>query len=885
MGSSPAPGSGHAPALAGEQAALRRVAMLVARGVPRAEVFAAVAEEVGRVLRADQTFLARHNDDETGTVVAVWSPDGETAPVSYHGPLAEGGPAALVRATGRPVRVDRYPDDSLMASRGVRSGVTAPITVGGRLWGFMTVGWLAGPPPPGTEEQLAAFTELVAAAIASADAREELRRVADEQAALRRVATLVARGVGPDPVFAAVAEETGALFGADIAAVVRFEPDGQAILMGGHGVAWRETGVRFKPALGSAVASVRATGRAARFDAEGPAPAEVPEIFRTEGVRSAVNAPVVVESRLWGTVGVASRRGRLPVDTERQLAGFTELVATAIADAQVRTELRGFAEEQAALRRVATLVARGASPEEVFAAVAAEVARVLDVDFTLLSRYAPEGGAATIVGTWARSGAVRALPAGTRVELGGQNTHTLVFGTGRPARIDNYAESSGPAADAVRRLGLRSGVGVPIDVEGRLWGMMFVAYQHADPLPADAETRLGGFTELVATAVANAQARSELRGFAEEQAGLRRVATLVARGAQPGDVFAAVTAEAGRAVSADFISLWRYDSDGAVTLAGAWGVSRAYPMPVGTWLPAGGANVHTRVFHTGRPARLDEVEDDPGPGLAPSLAAGMRSGVAVPVTVEGRLWGAMVAASTGEPLPSDTEARLASFTELAATAIANAEAQAALRASRARIVVAADATRRRIERDLHDGAQQQLVSLALQLRTAQADVPPGAAGLAAQLSQAAEGLTGVVDELREFARGIHPAILADGGLGPALRTLARRSPIPVELDLCVPGRLSEQAEVCAYYVVSEALANAAKHSRAIAVTVEVTTADGALAVRVRDDGAGGARLGSGTGLIGLKDRVEAQGGQFTLRSTPGEGTTVTARLPLTAQSP
>jgi signal transduction histidine kinase len=708
MGSPPDAGSGQVPALAGELAALRRVAMLVARAVPPTEVFAAAAEEVGRVLQADRTFLARYNPDATATLVAAWSAAGEDAPVSYHGPLPEGGPAALVQATGRPVRVDRSPEDSLLAARGVRSGVIAPITVDGRLWGFMTVGSVTGSPPPETEARLADFTELVAAAIANADAREELRHVADEQAALQRVATLVARGAEPDAVFATVAQEVGALFGADITAIVRFEPDGEAMLMGGHGATWREPGRRFTPTPGSAVASVRATGRATRLDADGPAPADLPEIFQTQGVRSAVNAPVVVEGHIWGTVGVAARRERLPPDTEDRLAGFTELVATAIANAQARVELRGFADEQAALRRVATLVARAAPPEEVFTAVTEEAGRLLDADLVSMNRYDP-GGMVTVL-------AARPAILTPQWSLGGRNVSTLVVQTGRPARIDDYAEASGPGAVPTWEWGVRSAVGAPITVEGRLWGVMFVASRHKRALPAGTEDQLAGFTEL------------------------------------------------------------------------------------------------------------------------------------------------------------------------AATAIANAEAQAALRASRARIVAAADATRRRIERDLHDGAQQRVVSLALQLRAAQADMPTGATGLDAQLDRIGTELTGLLNELREFARGIHPAILAEGGLGPALRTLARRSPIPVELDMRAPGRLPESAEVCAYYVVSEALANAAKHSRAAAISVHVTADDDLLNVRVGDDGAGGARLGAGTGLIGLKDRVEALGGHFTLHSQPGAGTTVTAQLPLTTHS-
>src|SRR5271157_1574332 len=305
------------------------------------------------------------------------------------------------------------------------------------------------------------------------------------------------------------------------------------------------------------------------------------------------------------------------------------------------------AEEQAALRRVAMLVARGARPEEVFAAVAAEVGLMLNVDFTSLSRYARGGDAATIVGTWARPGAARALPVGTQMELGGQNAHTLVFRTGRPTRIDDYAGASGPVADAARGLSMRSGVGVPISVEGRLWGMMFVAYQHEQPLPADTEARLAGFTELVATAVANAQARSELRGFAEEQAALRRVATLVARGARPEEVFAAVTAEAGRVLGVDFTTMSRYHPDGAVTIVGAWsGTDIPVIFPVGTRLSAGGPNLHAQVFQTRQPGRLDTIVGDLGPALAPAVAAGVRTGVGVPITVEGQLWGVIISSST-----------------------------------------------------------------------------------------------------------------------------------------------------------------------------------------------------------------------------------------------
>jgi signal transduction histidine kinase len=233
-----------------------------------------------------------------------------------------------------------------------------------------------------------------------------------------------------------------------------------------------------------------------------------------------------------------------------------------------------------------------------------------------------------------------------------------------------------------------------------------------------------------------------------------------------------------------------------------------------------------------------------------------------------------------EPLPAGTEERLAGFTELAATAIANTEAQAALTASRARIMATADATRRRIERDLHDGTQQRLISLALQLRAAQAAAPPGAGQLIQQLDGLAGGLTGVLEELREIARGLHPAILAERGLRPALKTLGRHCAVPVRLDVRVDGRLPETAETAAYYMVAEALTNAAKHAHATVIDVEVVAGNGVLHVRVRDDGRGGADFGYGSGLVGLRDRAEALGGYLVLHSTPGAGTTVQVSLPL-----
>jgi GAF domain-containing protein len=587
--------------------------------------------------------------------------------------------------------------------------------------------------------------------------------------------------------------------------------------------------------------------------------------------RGTLRAVLLLENRLIRGAFTAER-----LDGVQLIAGQ---LAVSLDNAQVYAEFRRIADEQAALRRVETLVARAAPPEEVFAAVAQEVAQVLDAEHTIMSRYDPDG-AVTVVGAWTRRGAATPIPVGLRLERGGRNLHTMVFQTRRPARIDDYADATGPAADAARKFGVRSSVGVPISVAGRLWGVMSVGSIQEGPLPADTEERLVGFTELAATAIANAQARMEVRGYADEQAALRRVATLIARAAPPEEVFAAVTAEVGRVLAADITVMDRYDPDGTETTVGVWSSTGAPPVPVGTRESLGGRNVTTMVFQTGRPARIDDYADATGPIGDVAGEVSIRAAVGVPVSVEGRLWGVMLVATTrDEPLPAETETRLTGFTELVATAIANAEARAALTTSRARIVATADQTRRRIERDLHDGAQQQLVSLALRLRATRAAVPPA---LGADLEQIEAGLTDALDELREIARGIHPAILAKGGLGPALHALARRSPTPVHLDVRAEGRLPEPVEVSAYYVVAEALTNAAKHAHASGVSVDVEVAGDVLRVAVRDDGTGGADFTRGTGLAGLKDRVEALGGRILLDSPRGAGTSLRVELPLTA---
>ena len=540
-------------------------------------------------------------------------------------------------------------------------------------------------------------------------------------------------------------------------------------------------------------------------------------------------------------------------------------------------ELRALAEEQAALRRVATLVARGVPPDEVFAAVTVEVVRLLPVDFARMGRYESDGTVTTV----AVSGRTDDhFPVGRRLAPGWKNLGRMVAQTGRSARVDSVADASALGGVTAQQMGVRSAVATPIIVEGRLWGVMAAGSTLEQLLPADTEARLTSFTELVATAVANAESRAALARLAEEQAALRRVATLVARGAAPEEVFAAVAEEVGQLFLADVTNMCRYESDGGFTVVASAGDR----FPVGSRWTLGGKNAVTIVFETGRPARMDSYADATGPFDAAIREKGVRSVVGTPVIVEGRLWGEMgVGSSLEQPLPADTEARLASFTELVATAVANAESRAALAASRARIVAAADETRRRIERDLHDGTQQQLVSLMLEMRAVQATVPAELGELGSELAHIAGGLTGVFDRVREISHGIHPAILSERGLQSALKALGRRSAVPVELDLRAGRRLPGPVEVAAYYAVSEALANAAKHAQASVVHVELDTPGTILRLAVRDDGIGGADPARGSGLVGLSDRIEALGGALHITSPPGGGTTLLIEIPAGSQ--
>jgi PAS domain S-box-containing protein len=546
------------------------------------------------------------------------------------------------------------------------------------------------------------------------------------------------------------------------------------------------------------------------------------------------------------------------------------------------TERRGAGAELNALRRVATLVAEGVEPQDLFAVVAEEVSRVVDVPAVSVVRYELDG-TATECANFNRGD--RLFPVGVRWSIEGTNILRLVRDSSQAARINEYTGLEGEMAEIVRRSGIRSTVGIPIVVAGRIWGTMVGSTTEPDPLPEDTESRLADFTELLATAIENAESREALQRLADEQAALRRVATLVAQGVWPAEIFSAVSEEVARLFGTGSAAVVRFDHDDpAIVFVGvAKRVIEA--LPIGTRWELDDAMASKQVYRTGRSARVDERDWSSAsrPVATTGRRLGIVSSVASPIIVEGRRWGAMTVSSK-EQLPLDTEERLEKFTALVATAIANAESKSELAASRRRIVAASDDARRRIERDLHDGMQQRLVSLSLSLRAAEATVPPSRDDLRSELSSIAVGLANAVLDLQELSRGIHPAILSQGGLGPALRTLARRSTIRVELDVRTEARFPEPVEAAAYFIASEALTNATKHARASRIAVALAPRNGSLFLSIRDDGVGGADPRNGSGLVGLTDRVDALGGTIDIESTPGEGTSLVVTLPLDAES-
>jgi signal transduction histidine kinase len=697
--------------------------------------------------------------------------------------------------------------------------------------------------------------------------------MAKEQAALRRVATLVAQGTSRDELFAAVNEAVAELVGADLTALLRFEPGDGVTLV----AAWSADDIDFpigahRP-LDAPLRSVRASRCPLRFGPEQiSAIGSFADVAEPLGVRAVVGVPIEVDGRVWGaSFAVSTGAEPLPDDTEARIAAFTELIATAIGNAQARAELQSLAVEQAALRRVATLVARGGSQREIFDAVTEEASKLLNGQPTTLLRFDPDGGATAV--------AVHGGPTtpGRRAPDDADGLAATVLRTRKPVRIDDYSQLSTRAAGIAQAAGVRAVVGAPIVLARTVWGF-FAAVSSDRPLPAETEDRLSQFAELVATALDNAQARSDLRTLVDEQAALRRVATLVARGASQAEIFDAVTEQASRLLGGQPMALLRFEPAGDALVVAVHGG----PVLPGLRLPGSGDGLAAGVRRSRRPVRIDSYEEVSGPAAPVAHRIGLRAAVGAPVVVAGEVWGLIEAMSTGDPLPRGTEHRVAQFAELVGTAIANAESRAELTASRARVVTTADESRRRIQRDLHDGAQQRLVHTVITLRLLKAALGDGE-GPEFQLAGAAlchaEQATA---ELRELVQGIVPAALVRGGLRAGIESHVGQVDLPVSVEI-TPNRLPAAVEMTAYFVVAEALTNVVKHAGAARASVSAVDDEGGLRLEVRDDGAGGADPARGTGLVGLTDRVAALGGSIAITSPRGEGTTLTVRLPTGAE--
>jgi signal transduction histidine kinase len=540
---------------------------------------------------------------------------------------------------------------------------------------------------------------------------------------------------------------------------------------------------------------------------------------------------------------------------------------------QQHVDLERLAAEQAALRRIATFVAGGAAEGELAAAVTSEIGRLLGAQRANMMRL--EGEALRVIGDWSAVGGPP--PAvGSVFSFGGDTISARVVQTASSARVDSAADLRTEFAQ--RRwaeLGLEASIGAPVLVAGEIWGVVTASRTSPnDPFPPGAEHHLRDFATLVAQAIVNAEARRETADVVAEQSALRQIATDVAAGRPVSRVLEAVTAEAGRLLEATSVTLVRWEGVlDEVAVVAAWSHPEAAPVEAGSLYHPDPAAATIAVLETGKSSRAQEASPE----------RGVCSVIGAPVIGNAVLLGALTASRpVSTPFPPGAEMRLWRFADLAAQAIANERAQSELRASRARLVRAADETRQRLERNLHDGAQQRLVSLSLALRLLESQLERDPARARELLADAHAELSVALEELRELARGLHPAILSNRGLAPAVEALAERSTVPVEVELALEAPLPEAVEVAFYYVVSEALANAAKHADASKVVVSARCVEDSAELDVLDDGIGGADLAGGTGIRGLGDRVEALGGRFRVLSPPGRGTRIRVVIPLAA---
>ncbi|QEW03768.1 GAF domain-containing protein [Microbacterium lushaniae] len=773
-----------------KERALRDVANLIARAGADVDVIAVIVREASRQVRGLPVTLAQFVGPRQLLVLA--SPDGPAAAGTRIVFEADTLPDRVIR-TGRPFRVDDYrtqPDAEMAARFGIVAGVAAPIVVEGRTWGMFFVSSAAGPLPPETENLLAAFAQLVTASFDSIEARSQLRAVAEHDAAMRSIQHDADGGALTD-VATRLVEYAAKLGGIEHATLTA---------IGGVEVA------AANPVLSMTDSSIRPT--------------------------QTVTFPVTAQQERVGAFTVETTLPALPSQTTQHLTDLSDVAGRIILAITNRQHLSELIDEHASLRRIAELAAHRAPR-----------ARPLDDILAVICRAASEqlGGqevtllqfesADTIVAVATHGGPV---PTGVRVVHPPGSLSDRVARTKKAVRVDDF--DALPSAEIVRRYGIRAGVGVPVFIDDRLWGA-FVSTSQIAPLPADTEQRLEGFAQLTWAAIANAEAREILRRLADEQAALRHVAELVARESPLPTVFRAVVKEAARVL----------DASSAEVVRGHVGGS-------------GGARV------------VAEVRLQPAAGVHHAEA---------PILVNGESWGTL-AVDSDSPSRIDGRDRLKPFADLMAAAIANAEHRAGLTQSRVRVIAAADEARRRLQRDVHDGAQQRLVHTILLLKLARDSAAAGG-DVSELLADALAHAEEANRQLRDIVRGILPAALSRNGLAAGIESLAAETPIPVHLTLVIP-RLPPALETTAYFTVAEAITNAVKHAQATQVSVSCALSGNAeeLVLTIEDDGKGGADPSRGTGLTGLRDRIEASCGTIEVVSPAQRGTRIVARIPLDA---
>jgi GAF domain-containing protein len=854
-----------------DRRALLKIAALVSQGAPEQEVFAAVTEAVAKLTGATAVPIFRFEPGDLMRLLAVWTESRVAQPIDQRAPM--GTAMRSMRDTPRPMRLDPLPEDAAFSEVGDAMGVSAvvavPILVERAVWGVVMACYEAQDQiHPDTVRRIDEFIGMVSVALLNAERRTYLQQLIDQQEALRLIGALVASDAPERDVLDAVVQHTARLLRADIAVVVGFHDDQDGEVLASAGQAGVEIGTRWPTTGEGSIPTVLKTGRSARIEDLTGLKGVWPAIGSRLGMASSAAAPITIDGRVWGALAVGSTAGPLSPRIEEQLTSFADLAGSAVAGSHARGQLRLVAEEQGALRRVAELVARGAGQDELFQSVATEAFHLIDRIGITLMRQDP-GMVFPVVAI--HEGPV---PVGTSVVITDEDQGIVanVVRTGRAVRQDNYDRLRGRAW-ARDEFGVSSGVGVPITVGGRVWGVLGATTQVNEPLPDDVEHRLDQFARLIAAALANAQAREELEERAAEQSALRRVAELVARAEDPQRIFDTVTREAAQLLGGMPTTLLRFEPGREfVLLATAGG-----PAPPGTRIQYPAGSVADRVRHSGRGERIDDYGTEPDADLAVQI--GVRAAVQVPVMVGGSTWGMLSATSPDKPLPPATTRRLVQFADVIGAAVANADSRAQLRASRARLVATADETRHRVQRDLHDGAQQRLVQSVISLKLARrALAEDDREALAELLDDSLEKAERAIADLRDLVRGILPGSLSLSGFAAAAETLARDLPIPVDVDVDVP-RLPVGLETTAYFITAEALTNVVKHAAATRAGMIARVDGDELLLEIHDDGRGGAEAG-GSGLTGLRDRVDALEGTLRIESPAGGGTRLRATLPL-----